>query len=122
MSMACNISSRFPLATALSYTTIVFSSKAIVWLLSILLVPCLLTTCFFFESLTTFDFCFVGGTFGVSKLYNFYVSIMIGSLGSTLAGSLGFATNGSLCSATKGDGILLGLGVLEGVRASTQKH
>ena len=38
---------------------------------------------------------------------------MIGSLGSTLVVSLG--------SATKGDGILLGLGVLIGVRVSNSK-
>ena len=32
-----------------------------------------------------------------------------------------FPANGSLSSATNGDGILLGLGVLEGVRASNSK-
>ena len=46
---------------------------------------------------------------------------MTGSLGSTHVGSLGSTTNGSICYATKGDGILLGLGVLEGVRASNSK-
>ena len=119
MSMACKISSRFPLAIARSSTTIFFSSKATVWLLVLLFVSCLLTSCFCFACLI--DFCFAGGTMGASKLYNFSVSIMTCSLGSTLAGSLGSATNGSLYSATNGDGILLGLGVLEGVTTSKSK-